>query len=76
MGSYNFPGAGGSLFYAGPNPDKAPECSSDNYMGLAADSAPYTKVEGCYVNTKKNPAFDGLVSRYHMMDAKVRSWIC
>lgn len=71
MGSYTFPGAGGSQFYAGPNPDKAPHCYSDNYLGLEVDSAPNAKVEGCYETGGKNPALDGPPSTSHKMDAKV-----
>lgn len=76
MGSYDFPSAGGSSLYAGPNPNVAPECEADNYLGLKVDSAPAgAKIEGCFVHSMKNPALAGVGLRHTKMEAKVNRGI-
>lgn len=62
--------------YAGPDPNKAPGCEADNYLGLGADAAPGAEAEGCYANSKKNPALaDGYMLKSTEMEAKVRDGV-
>lgn len=76
MGSHEFPEDNDPL-YAGPNPDSAPECATDNYLGLILDTAPGAKVQGCYFNFKDSLALGGPSRRHNTrMDAKVEQNYC
>lgn len=56
QGSYEFPKPDDPPFYAGPDPNKAPQCNSNNPLGLIDDSAMGATLLGCYADHKKTPA--------------------
>lgn len=74
-GSQELSAASGYPLYAGPNPDQALECETDNYLGLGVNVAPCTKAEGCHRNDKKNLA-TGMEKYIHGRQGRTEGFCC